>query len=31
LKNDTHEKAIVILWSNEIFDKEKPDTFNFKI
>jgi len=31
LINNTHEKAIVILWSNEIFDKVKPDTFNFKI
>ena len=28
IKNTGNETVIVILWSNEIFDKKNPDTFN---
>ena len=31
IKNIGDCEAFVILWSNEIFDKERPDTFNYLI
>ena len=31
IKNVGKEDLIVMLWANEIFDKEKPDTFNHEV
>ena len=31
IKNIGNDELIVMLWANEIFDKENPDTFCFEI
>lgn len=31
IKNVGEDDLIVMLWANEIFDKEKPDTFNYEV
>lgn len=31
ITNIGNDELIVMLWANEIFDREKPDTFNFKV
>ena len=31
IKNNTNKKAIILVWSNEVFKKEKPDTYKYKI
>lgn len=31
ITNTSSEEMIVMLWANEIFDKEKPDTFAYKM
>ena len=31
IKNVGKDELIVMLWANEIFDKEKPDTFHHEV
>ena len=31
IKNNSNEKAVILVWSNEVFKKEKPDTYKYKI
>ena len=31
ITNIGHEEMVVMLWANEIFDRENPDTVNFKV
>jgi len=31
IKNDTDKKAVILVWSNEVFKKNKPDTYKYKI
>ena len=31
IKNNSNKKAVILVWSNEVFNKEKSDTYRYKI
>ena len=31
IKNNSNKKAVILVWSNEVFYKEKSDTYRYKI
>ncbi len=31
IKNNSNKKAVILLWSNEVFNNEKSDTYKYKI
>ena len=31
IKNNSNKKVVILVWSNEVFKKEKPDTYKYRI